>query len=73
MGSQKGSLAAIAGAAVSLAIIAMKALPFVPGSFTRPEWVSFALWLGLGLVFWSLRTRDMRKQPSVGPPDPAQE
>jgi len=47
-----GRALALAGAAVSTAIILMKALPQVPGSFTRPEWIAFGLWSALGLVFW---------------------
>jgi hypothetical protein len=46
------------GAAVSLAVIAMKALPFVAGSFSRSEWVAFAGWSALGAVFWAMRTKD---------------
>jgi peptidoglycan biosynthesis protein MviN/MurJ (putative lipid II flippase) len=65
-----GTAAAIAGAAVSIAIIAMKVLPFVPGSFTRAEWIPFGLWSALGLLFWSLRTRksaDRSGPPSISP------
>jgi basic amino acid/polyamine antiporter, APA family len=40
------------GAAVALAIVAMKVVPSVPGSFTRAEWISFGLWSLLGTVFW---------------------
>ncbi len=40
------------GAAVAVGIIAMKVLPFVPGSFTWAEWLALAGWLGLGLAFW---------------------
>jgi len=47
-----------AGAAVSLAVIAMKALPFVAGSFSRAEWIAFAGWSALGAIFWAMRTRD---------------
>jgi APA family basic amino acid/polyamine antiporter len=43
------------GAAVSIAIILMKVVPGVPGSFTRAEWLAFAAWSALGLVFWKLR------------------
>ncbi|HEX7140195.1 MAG TPA: APC family permease [Vicinamibacterales bacterium] len=43
------------GAAVSVAIILMKVVPGVPGSFTRAEWFAFAAWTALGLVFWKLR------------------
>ena len=32
------------GCAVSVAIILMKVVPSVPGSFTRPEWIAFAGW-----------------------------
>ncbi len=54
-----GRGAALAGAAASAAIIAMKTLPFVPGSFSRAEWIAFAIWSGLGLVFWLLRPRKL--------------
>ena len=43
------------GCAVSAAIILMKIVPSVPGSFTRPEWIAFAAWSGFGLVVWQLR------------------
>jgi amino acid transporter len=55
--AEPGRRAAVAGAAVAGAVVAMKALPFVPGSFSGPEWVAFAVWLGLGLLFWRLRPR----------------
>jgi basic amino acid/polyamine antiporter, APA family len=45
------------GAAVALAIVLMKAVPGVPGSFTRWEWVAFAAWSGFGLLFWLARRR----------------
>ena len=48
---------AMAGAAVSVAIILMKVIPGVPGSFTRTEWLSFAGWSVTGCVFWLLRPR----------------
>jgi len=44
-----------AGATVSLLIVAMKALPFVPGSFTRNEWIAFLGWCGIGALFWVTR------------------
>jgi amino acid transporter len=40
------------GAVVAVAIILMKVVPSVPGSFTRAEWVAFAAWSGFGLAFW---------------------
>ena len=45
------------GCVVAVAIILMKVVPSVPGSFTRPEWIAFAGWSGFGLVFWLLRPR----------------
>jgi amino acid transporter len=48
---------ACVGALVSTAIILMKILPGVPGSFTRAEWISFAAWSAVGLTFWLLRSR----------------
>ncbi|HTR04107.1 MAG TPA: APC family permease [Thermoanaerobaculia bacterium] len=53
-----GRGAALSGAAVAGAIVAMKALPFVPGSFSGAEWIAFALWSALGLLFWTLRPRE---------------
>lgn len=46
-----------AGAAVSLAIVLMKVIPSVPGSFTGAEWIALAFWSGLGAAFWLARPR----------------
>jgi len=43
------------GAAVAAAIVAMKIVPSVPGSFTGAEWFAFGLWSALGALFWSGR------------------
>jgi len=43
---------AYTGVLVSVAIIVMKVLPQVPGSFTGDEWAAFAGWSVLGLAFW---------------------
>jgi APA family basic amino acid/polyamine antiporter len=43
------------GTAVAVAIVLMKVVPAVPGSFTGAEWVAFAVWCGLGLLFWTAR------------------
>jgi amino acid transporter len=48
---------ATVGAAVALAIVLMKAIPRVPGSFTGAEWTAFAGWSGVGLLFWLARPR----------------
>jgi hypothetical protein len=43
------------GSAVATAIVLMKVVPAVPGSFTGPEWIALSAWSGLGLVFWMAR------------------
>jgi amino acid transporter len=48
------ALAAV-GAVVGAGIVLMKAVPAVPGSFGRAEWIAFGLWVGIGLVFWVAR------------------
>jgi len=50
-------LVACLGVAVALAIVLMKIVPGVPGSFTRAEWIAFAAWSAFGLVFWLARRR----------------
>jgi amino acid transporter len=45
------------GVAVSAAIVLMKVVPGVPGSFTRAEWIAFAAWSAFGLIFWLARRR----------------
>jgi basic amino acid/polyamine antiporter, APA family len=54
---RESAVMAAIGAAVSVAIILMKAVPQVPGSFTGAEWTAFAGWSGLGLLFWFARPR----------------
>ncbi len=46
---------AVVGGIVGVAIVLMKALPVIPGSFTGVEWVAFAAWSALGLLFWLAR------------------
>jgi APA family basic amino acid/polyamine antiporter len=50
------------GVAVSTAIILMKIVPGVPGSFTRAEWIAFAAWCGVGLGFWLTRPAAGRRR-----------
>ena len=54
---------ALAGALAAAAIVAMKIVPAVPGSFTRAEWIAFGLWAALGLLFWL--GRPSRNAPSL--------
>jgi len=49
---ERGRAMAIAGAIVSVAIILMKVVPSVPGSFTRAEWIAFLAWSAFGFGFW---------------------
>jgi APA family basic amino acid/polyamine antiporter len=48
---------AAVGAVVASAIVLMKTVPAVPGSFTRWEWIAFLGWSALGLTFWLIRRR----------------
>jgi basic amino acid/polyamine antiporter, APA family len=43
---------AVLGALVALAMVLMKALPFVPGHFSRAECVALGLWVLLGVLLW---------------------
>src|SRR5207253_10929888 len=43
------------GVVVSIAIILMKIVPGVPGSFTHAEWIAFAAWSSLGVAFRLMR------------------
>jgi len=54
--SESAAMAYI-GAAVSSAIVLMKAVPAVPGSFTAAEWTAFVAWSAAGLAFWLARRR----------------
>ncbi|HXJ31178.1 MAG TPA: APC family permease [Gemmatimonadales bacterium] len=42
----------IVGTTVSVAIVVMKLLPSIPGSFSAAEWIAFAVWIGLGAFVW---------------------
>ena len=57
-------ITAAAGALVSAAIVLMKVLPPVPGSFRTMEWTAFAAWMGLGAAFWLARQRDIADHES---------
>jgi amino acid transporter len=41
---------AIAGATVAALLVMMKLLPFVPGHFTRYEWIALMTWAAIGLA-----------------------
>jgi len=41
---------AIMGALVSFAMVLMKVLPYVPGNFSRWEWLALGLWLVIGIL-----------------------
>jgi hypothetical protein len=49
-----------AGAAVSGAIVLMKVVPAVPGSFSRTEWVAVLAWALLGWLLWSAASKPAR-------------
>jgi len=50
-------LIAAVGAAVGLAMVLMKLLPFVPGSFSGWEWLVLFLWIILGTLLGHVRNK----------------
>ena len=56
-GGGESAAMAYLGALVASAIVFMKVIPQVPGSFTRAEWTAFTAWSLAGLLFWLLRRR----------------
>jgi len=54
-GGGGGKALAISGGFVSFAIVLLKVIPSVPGSFTTPEWIALAAWCALGAAFWMRR------------------
>lgn len=51
----RGKALALAGAVVSVAIVLIKIVPGVPGSFGTAEWVALGCWCVLGLLLRSSR------------------
>ena len=56
-GTRSGTRLAMLGATVSAAIVLMKVVPAVPGSFTGAEWVALGGWVALGLALSGGRWR----------------
>ena len=61
-GARSDRALAFVGAGVAAAIVVMKMVPAVPGSFTGAEWVAFAAWSSLGFLFWLGRNRRTRQE-----------
>jgi basic amino acid/polyamine antiporter, APA family len=55
-----------AGAVVSGAIILMKVVPGIPGSFTSAEWIAFVAWSAVGLLFWLARPASNSRGSTLG-------
>ncbi len=53
------------GAVVGLALVAMKVVPLVPGSFGRAEWAAVVAWSGLGAALWLGRSTPERPGAQV--------
>jgi len=49
--------AGVAGVVVSAAIVVMKVVPAIPGSFSGTEWIAFVAWAAIGLVVWFVSRR----------------
>jgi APA family basic amino acid/polyamine antiporter len=56
-------LVAALGVAVGCALVVMKIVPLVPGSFGPAEWTAFALWSTLGAILWFHAGRGRRSHP----------
>lgn len=56
-GEKDGVTLAILGVVVSLAIVLMKVIPAVPGSFSGAEWIVLSGWCTAGVVAWRARRR----------------
>jgi hypothetical protein len=48
---------ALLGLLVGFAMVLMKLVPFVPGHFSRWEWLALLLWIILGLLVGGSRTQ----------------
>ena len=46
---------AMVGAIVGLAMVLMKLVPFVPGNFSRWEWLALVLWILTGILIGRIR------------------
>jgi amino acid transporter len=51
----RARIVGLSGSLIAAAMIAMKLIPWVPGSFRTFEFAAMGLWAGLGLVLWMLR------------------
>lgn len=69
VGDRRGRALAGLGAATSLAVLALKALPGIPGGFTRTEWTAFAVWMALGALLWT-GWRARKLEPTLPGCDP---
>jgi APA family basic amino acid/polyamine antiporter len=65
--SLRGRAAALFGLLVTAAMILVKAVPFVPGHFTRYEWLALSIWLGLGFLLRASghKSKGVEDQPGV--------
>lgn len=51
----RGRLVGVLGAVIAAALIGMKLIPWIPGSFGALEYLAAGGWIGLGLLFWFRR------------------
>ena len=57
-------LVAVAGMTVAVLLVLMKILPFVPGHFSRYEWLALIVWAAIGLAV--RRHGPAHSQPAAG-------
>ena len=58
-------LIAALGIAVALVLVAMKLFPFIPGSFTRWEWLTLAAWAAAGALLHRSASQAVKQNFSV--------
>jgi amino acid transporter len=58
-----GRAAAIIGLLVTSLMILAKVVPFVPGHFTRYEWIALGVWCGLGVLVAGSKSRGKISAP----------
>ena len=53
--TRRSRLVGVIGALIAAALICMKLLPWIPGSFGRFEYLALGVWVALGLTLWLRR------------------
>ena len=63
--TRAGRTASIIGLVVTSFMVLAKLVPFVPGHFTRYEWIALGVWCGLGVLAARSRSRAELPKPEI--------